>query len=191
MGVVSGLGRVLGSGQLYGNAVQHDAPVNPGNSGGPLWNLDGELVGINGMIVTRGGGASAGAVGPANAGASFSIPIHQIESYLKALRDRKTDAEAGFLGLGTETATDSGGTPCGARVVSVDKRSPARDDGDAGVQVGDVVTTLVARGTLYPVRTATDLVNALCTFPAGTQVKVKYTRKGRHGSWTGKLAAPR
>ena len=187
MGVVSGLGRVLGTGQVYGNAVQHDAAVNPGNSGGPLWNLDGELVGINGMIVTRGGGGA----GPSNTGASFSIPVHQIESYLKALRDRKTDAEAGFLGLGTETAKDSGGTPRGALVVEVDLRSPVREDGESVIRPGDVVTSLVVAGKLYAVKTSTDLVNALAAFPAGTFLKVKYERGDKKSSWSGTLGVLR
>lgn len=188
LGVVSGLGRVLGTGQVYGNAVQHDAAVNPGNSGGPLWNLDGELVGINGMIVTRGGGGGAG---PSNTGASFSIPVHQIESYLKALRDQKTDAEAGFLGLGTETAKDAGGTPRGALVVSVDPKSPVREDGESAILPGDVVTALVVRGKLYTISTSTELVNELAGFPAGTVVKVKYLRRERAGQWTGKLGTQR
>ena len=75
LGVVSGLGRSLKGDFTYASAIQHDAEVNPGNSGGPLWNLAGELVGINGMIRSRGDGASAS---PCNTGASFSIPIDQI-----------------------------------------------------------------------------------------------------------------
>jgi S1-C subfamily serine protease len=58
LGVVSGLDRTLRGDYTYANAIQHDAEVNPGNSGGPLWNLAGELIGINGMISSRGGGSS-------------------------------------------------------------------------------------------------------------------------------------
>ena len=76
------------------------------------WNLKGELVGINGMIASRGGGG----VGGSSTGASFSIPIHQIQPYLAKMADSRQDAQAGFLGLACETSVDGKGTPNGARV---------------------------------------------------------------------------
>jgi S1-C subfamily serine protease len=184
LGVVSGLDRVLGGQYSYACAIQHDAAVNPGNSGGPLWNLRGELVGINGMIASRGGGG----VGASNTGASFSIPIHQIQPYLAKLADAKTDAQAGFLGLAVETATDAKGTPNGAKVTSVDPRSPARGPGDA-VFVGDVIISLSANGSVTTIRTATDLVNALTMLPSGTSVRIRYRRNGRESAWAGKLGS--
>lgn len=184
LGVVSGLDRVLGGQYSYACAIQHDAAVNPGNSGGPLWNLRGELVGINGMIASRGGGG----VGASNTGASFSIPIHQIQPYLAKLADAKADAQAGFLGLGVETATDAKGTPNGAKVTSVDPRSPVRGPADA-ILVGDVILSISANGSLTSIRTATDLVNALTVLPAGTSVRIRYRRNGRESAWSGKLGS--
>lgn len=185
LGVVSGLDRVLGGQHLYGNAVQHDAPVNPGNSGGPLWNLRGDLVGINGMIATRGGSG----IGPSNSGAAFSIPIHQIEPYLKLLKDAKADARAGDLGVATETAKDGSGSPDGALVTRIESGSPVLAPEKQAMAVGDVITAIVAKGAVVRVRTSTDLVNALCAWPAGTPVKVRYRRKERESSWSGRLGA--
>ncbi len=96
LGVVSGKDRILPGKFFYGNAIQHDAPVNPGNSGGPLWNIRGELVGINGKISSW---SQFRGARPSNTGASYSLPIHQVAEFLLALIDRRTDAQAGFLGL--------------------------------------------------------------------------------------------
>ncbi|MCE9635900.1 MAG: trypsin-like peptidase domain-containing protein [Planctomycetes bacterium] len=186
LGVVSGLGRVLGSGELlYGNAIQHDAAVNPGNSGGPLWNLKGELIGINGMISSRGGGG----VGASNTGASFSIPIDQIQPYLSKLADAKQDAQAGFLGLATETSTDQKGTPNGARVTAVDPRSPARGPADGGLVAGDVIVSISIAGKPVTVATSTDIVNALTSCPAATAIRISYKRGNKSATWSGKLGA--
>jgi S1-C subfamily serine protease len=185
LGVVSGLDRVLGERFLYGKAIQHDAAVNPGNSGGPLWNLRGELVGINGLIASRGGGG----VGPSNTGASFSIPIEQIEPYLRALRDTGRDAQAGTLGIRSETETDASGAPVGARVVAIERTSPVLLPEKRAMAVGDLITSVVVKGKLETVRTSNDLVNALVACPAGTQVKVRFRRRDREVSWTGNLGA--
>lgn len=187
LGVVSGTDRVLGRELLYGSAIQHDAAVNPGNSGGPLWNLKGDLVGINGMIASRGGGG----VGASNTGASFSIPIHQIQPYLTKLADAKQDAQAGFLGVACETATDAKGTPNGARVTMVHPLSPAAGPGD-GIRVSDVIVSITVVGkSPVAVLTATDLINALTVCPAGTQVRIRYRRGRSEQTWSGKLGAER
>src|SRR6185295_6198828 len=95
LGIISGLDRVLGGDYLYGRAIQHDAAVNPGNSGGPLWNLQGQFVGINGMIRTH---DLADGTTPSNSGASYSIPVEQIDAFLSKLTDAKADAKAAYLG---------------------------------------------------------------------------------------------
>lgn len=187
LGVISGLDRVLGGEYSYGSAIQHDAPVNPGNSGGPLWNLKGELIGINGMIITRGGGG----IGASNTGASFSIPIFQIEPYLAKLADARHDAQAGFLGVHCETAPDEKGNPWGARVMLVDPRSPARGPTNGGVVPDDVITSISSGGRTTAIQTASDLVNALTLIPAGTQVTLRFKRLRSNLSWTGKLLAER
>jgi S1-C subfamily serine protease len=184
MGVISGLDRVLGGTHLYAGAVQHDAAVNPGNSGGPLWNVKGELVGINGMIATRGGGG----VGASSTGASFSIPVDQIEPYLRKLIDVKFDAQAGTLGVQTQTSTDAAGTPNGARVDSISPSSPVKSGKDVTMNVGDVIVAVIANGKPHTIRTTSDLLSCLTVFPAGTAVRVRVLRGKKELTWSGKLA---
>jgi S1-C subfamily serine protease len=186
LGMVSGTERILGAGFLYGNAIQHDAEVNPGNSGGPLWNLRGQLVGINGMIASRNQFPGAG---PANSGASFSIPIHQVNEFLLLMIDRTRDARAGRLGATFETAKDEGGNAAGALVTVVEKDGPAAGTRSALV-VGDVVTS-VWMESWHRIRTASDVTNILSLCPAGTYLKVKYRRGRVSYTWSGRLAEAR
>ena len=188
LGVVSGKDRILGGEFFYGNAIQHDAPVNPGNSGGPLWNLRGQLVGINGKIASwsRFPGAR-----PSNTGASYSLPIHQVAEFLAALIDRRRDAQAGFLGLEVETATDESGRADGARVKQIDeKRSPAATTRTA-VKLGDVVTSVFIMQEWHRVRTASDLTNLLALASSGDFLKIKYRRGRTSYVWAGRLGTGR
>jgi S1-C subfamily serine protease len=196
LGIISGLDRTVVSEFTYANAIQHDAEVNRGNSGGPLWNLQGELIGINGMISSRGDSSS---ILPSNTGASFAIPIHLILAYFDDLLGEKgrTAAAAGWLGLDVEDARDASGTPIGARVKDVRPDSPARrkpTEKSIGLERGDVVTKLVLGGGVAPktldVRCAGDFVNALAGFRAGEKVKVGFDRQGKRFYWNGELATP-
>ena len=188
LGVVSGKDRILGGEFFYGNAIQHDAPVNPGNSGGPLWNLKGQLVGINGKIASwsRFRGAR-----PSNTGASYSLPSHQDAEFLTALIDRRRDAQAGFLGVDVETATDRHGHASGARVIKVDeKRSPAAK-GRTAVRLGDVVTSVFIMQEWHRVRTASELTNLLALASTGDFLKLKYRRGRTSYVWAGRLGKGR
>jgi putative serine protease PepD len=194
LGVISGLERTIGGdygGQFhYANAIQHDAEVNPGNSGGPLWNLEGELVGINGMIAMRGGGSSLGA---SNTGASYAIPIHVVQVYLRSLLDTRVEAAAGYTGFTVESATDEKGAPIGARVKKVAPDCPCRKQGNAprepGIAPGDLLVKIRHGGKDHEIRTETDYDNAIATVPAGEKVTLFYVRDKRKGSWTGELTA--
>ena len=187
LGVISGLDRVLRGEHLYAGAIQHDAAVNPGNSGGPLWDTNGNLVGINGMIATRGGGG----IGASSTGASFSIPIDQIEPHLRRLTDASKDAQAGTLGIETETSTDADGTPNGARIKSIAVASPVKSTKDTALNVSDVITAVVAGGKTQPIKTASDLLNVLTIYPADTPVRVRFMRGKRAFTWSGNLAPTR
>jgi S1-C subfamily serine protease len=180
LGIVSGLDRILGGGFLYGKAIQHDAEVNPGNSGGPLWNLRGDFIGINGMIASQQTQGS----GPHNTGASFSIPAEQVASFLAALIDKR-DAQAARLPVQYETATDKKGNPSGARVTKVE--GGPRDT--KWLQLEDVITRIVVGNRSNDIRTASDLTNVLSLVQAGASVRIVYRRGTRFGQWDGTLTA--
>jgi serine protease Do len=192
LGVISGLDRILPGEFNYPNAIQHDAEVNPGNSGGPLWNLDGELVGINGKIAMRGGGSS---FGPSNTGASFSIPIHLVQVYLKTLLDERVEAAAGYAGLTLESAVDEKGTPIGAKVKRIASDCPCRKKGpdprEPGLVKDDVLVklTIVGSGKENDLRTASDFENVIATVAAGVKIKIVFLRGKKRLSWTGELTA--
>jgi serine protease Do len=183
LGVVSGLERTLRGDFTYANAIQHDAEVNPGNSGGPLWNLSGELVGINGMIATHEGGG----LRPSNTGASFAIPLHLILKYFDDLLSDKVAAAPGYLGLVVSDAKDKEGVS-GCRVDSVKEDSPAKRSGKKdGIVAGDFVTKLTFGNSGYDVHCAGDYLNALALYRAGERVRVTYERAAKKLSWSGVL----
>ena len=130
-GIVSSRGRDLGSGP-YDDYIQIDAPLNSGNSGGPLFNGDGEVVGVNTAIFTPNGG---------NIGIGFAIPSNSAHKILAELQE-KGSVQRGWLGVAIQPVTpevaDSLGLkkPEGALVATVTDDSPAAK---AGVRQGDVV----------------------------------------------------
>jgi serine protease Do len=192
LGVVSGLGRSLPGEFSYADAIQHDAEVNPGSSGGPLWNLQGELVGLNGKIATRTIRAGPEQM-PSNTGASFSIPIHLVEVYLASMLDDRVRASAGYTGLEIVSVTDVAGNPLGARVEKVAADSPCGrpKSPQAGLQAGDVIVRVGHRGRDRDVRSASDWRNVIAAVPAGGRVQLTYTRSGSRLSWVGELASAR
>ena len=181
-GVISGTGRVLGGKYAYVGAVQHDAEVNPGNSGGPLWDLKGRLIGLNGKIATR---PSFRGARPTNTGASFALPAHQLDAFLKQLT-RKGDASAGFFGVDTQTFMDTKGRPAGARVTAFKRGCPAALGRDA-LKVGDVITGFGSRSSVRRIETSTELQEMLSLMGAGTKVIVRYKRGRRSHTWKGVL----
>lgn len=182
LGVVSGVGRVLESRWMYVGAVQHDAEVNPGNSGGPLWNLRGDLVGLNGMIMAQPRFAGAS---PTNTGASFALASEQLAAYLDQLVS-KGDACSGWLGIETKTFEDAKGKAAGAEVTIVDPSSPAASGGSA-IQKGDVITHFGPGGGLARVYTTSDMQQALSVLCGGVRVTLKYRRGNRTLTWRGEL----
>lgn len=160
MGIVSALHRAHGGGpeKVYGDAIQVDASVNPGNSGGPLFDLDGRLVGINGRISIRGGLRH-------NVGVGFAIPIHQVVAVLPDLRAGK-DVQRGWLGLRFQTASNEAG---GAIVDSVTPGGPAAR---AGVRPQDRIASVNGEAIELPLR----FKNAISLLPAGSLVKLGIVR---------------
>jgi S1-C subfamily serine protease len=158
LGVISGLHRYEGEGFVYGDAIQIDAPINPGSSGGPLFDLEGRLIGINGKIHTR--------RGRRNSGIGYAVTIRQIEYFLEDLKAGQ-EVFHGMAGLRLEDEPSM--SMGGARVVEVASASPADQ---AGIKVGDRVVSCDGR----PVRQASDLVSALSVYPAGREVFLEIRR---------------
>jgi serine protease Do len=131
-GIVSAKARALPS-EAYVPFIQTDVAINPGNSGGPLFNSQGEVVGINSQIYSRSGGFM---------GLSFSIPMDVAMEVVKQLRD-KGKVSRGWLGVAIQEVTkdlaDAYGLPrpAGALIASVEPKSPAAK---AGLKAGDIVT---------------------------------------------------
>ena len=139
-GIVSSIGRDLGGAQQpYTDFIQIDAPINRGNSGGPTFDLRGQVVGMNSMIFSPSGGS---------VGIGFAIPASTIREVVAQLQAHGHVAR-GWLGVQIETLTPDMAAsiglaePKGAIVVSVVPDSPAAK---AGFRVGDVITAINGKG---------------------------------------------
>ncbi|MEC5405313.1 DegQ family serine endoprotease [Paraburkholderia sp. MPAMCS5] len=164
-GIVSAKGRDTGD---YLPFIQTDVAVNPGNSGGPLINMQGEVIGINSQIYSRTGGFM---------GISFAIPIDEamrVADQLKASGKVVRGRIAVAIGEVTKDVADSLGLPKsqGALVSSVEPGGPADK---AGVQPGDII--LKFNG--HSVDTATDLPRMVGDTKPGTKATITVWRKGQ------------
>jgi serine protease Do len=136
-GIVSALSRSLPS-ETYVPFIQTDAAVNPGNSGGPLFNLQGQVVGVNSQIYSRSGGYM---------GVSFAIPINVVKNVTDQLKNGG-QVSRGWLGVEIQNVDPKLAQSLalsntnGALVASVLPSSPADK---AGVQAGDVITSFNTR----------------------------------------------
>ena len=165
-GIISAKGRTM-SDDAATPFIQTDVPVNPGNSGGPLFNLKGEVIGINSMIYSRTGGFQ---------GLSFAIPIDEA-MHVKDQLVAHGSVSRGRIGVGIQAldadAAKSLGldAPRGALVGAVDPDGPAAA---AGVRDGDVILALNGQ----PVNDATDLPSRVMQLTPGTDVPVEIWRDG-------------
>ncbi len=166
-GIVSAKGRVIGSGP-YDDFIQTDAAINPGNSGGPLFNVRGEVVGINTAIYSRSGG---------NNGIGFAIPINLAKSVINELKKtgHVTRARLGVFIADVDKETMKAlGLPNrhGALVPQVQAGSAADK---AGIRAGDVIVAL--DGEL--IKNAHDLPIRVARHHPGDKVKVRVIRNGK------------
>jgi serine protease Do len=164
-GIVSAKGRETGE---YLPFIQTDVAVNPGNSGGPLINMRGEVIGINSQIFTTSG---------AFAGISFAIPIDEAMSVQEQLRTSGRVIR-GRIGVGIETVSRDVaeaiglGTPRGALVNTVEKDAPAAK---AGIEAGDVIVRFDGK----PIERSTDLPRIVGGTRPGSTVNMTVFRKGQ------------
>jgi serine protease Do len=167
-GIVSAKGRSLPTerNENYVPFIQTDVAINPGNSGGPLFNLAGEVVGVNSQIFTRSGGSI---------GLSFAIPVSVVRNVITQLRENGR-VTRGWLGVSIQDVdrnlADSFGLerPIGALVAQVSAGSPAAD---AGIKEGDVIVSFDGK----EIPTSSDLPHVVGLIAPGTTVPVELVRE--------------
>lgn len=164
VGVLSGKERVIGLGN-YDDFLQTDASINPGNSGGPLFNTQGEVVGINTAIV------------PGGSGIGFSIPINLVKEVSQQLKDQGRVVR-GFIGAGVQPLTPALKSALnlpddidGALVSSLLPKGPSEA---AGMRVGD----LILQVNEAPVKSDRELLRAVARLKVGSTVPVLVYRDG-------------
>ncbi|MBW6400570.1 trypsin-like peptidase domain-containing protein [Roseomonas sp. HJA6] len=160
-GIVSARGRDIGAGP-FDDFIQTDAPINPGNSGGPLFNMAGEVIGINTAIYSPSG---------ASAGIGFAVPSDLAKPVIEALI-RGGRVERGWLGVSVADAEEQGRGRRGAVIMGVERNSPAAR---AGLRQGDLVTALNGEA----VATSRALVRGVAVLPPGETVRLTLLRGGR------------
>ncbi len=169
-GIISAKGRTQVQDGKYSDFIQTDAAINPGNSGGALVNLEGQLVGINTMIVTSGGGGG-------NIGIGFAIPINMAKDVMDQLI-KYGKVERGMLGVQVQSLTPELAQALklpqqqGAVVTQVVPGSAAQK---AGIKANDVIVSINGN----PVTSAADLSNTIGAMRVGTKLNLGVIRNGR------------
>jgi serine protease Do len=165
-GIVSASGRDIGNGP-YDDFIQIDAPVNKGNSGGPAFNMKGDVIGVNTAIYSPTGGS---------VGIAFSIPANTVKNVVAQLKD-KGSVSRGWIGVQIQPVTsdiaDSLGLKNaeGALVAEPQANSPAAK---AGIESGDVITSV--NGST--VKDARELARTIGGLAPGTSIKLNILHKG-------------
>jgi len=176
-GIVSAKGRQIGR-QQYVPYIQSDVPINRGNSGGPLINLDGEVVGINTLIFSNTGGYM---------GISFSVPIDVAVNVADQIQANGS-VQRGLLGVGIDNVNQAMADylgmdiPRGALVNQVSGGSSAEN---AGIEVGDVIVSFNGK----PIKTRQSLPPVVGSVMPNTEVALEVFRDGKVKRLTAKLDA--
>jgi serine protease Do len=176
-GIVSALHRSLPGGGIYDRFIQTDASINMGNSGGPMFDLQGNVIGVNTALISPTGG---------NVGIGFAIPAEQAGPVIDALRKGKRP-ERGYIGVSLqrldEDIAESLGLPKnqGELIRGVTAGGPAAR---AGIQQGDVVVSVAGR----PVTPDESLAYLVSQQPIGSRIPVELIRGGQRRSVTVQIA---
>jgi len=163
-GIVSAKGRVIGAGP-YDDFIQTDASINPGNSGGPLFNMRGEVIGINTAII------------PEGQGLGFAIPINTAKSFIPQLV-ANGEVTRGYLGVNIQSITPELAKAMkleesrGALVADVVPGGPADK---AGIKAGDVIVSFDGKS----VHDGHDLPAMVASAAVGREVSVSVIRNGK------------
>src|SRR5262245_53175976 len=171
-GIISAQHRDINSAP-YDDYLQTDAALNPGNAGGPLFNLDGQVVGIITAITSPSGGS---------VGVGFAVPSNTALATIDQLKQFGA-TRRGWLGVrmqdvSNEVAESLGMKPArGALVVGVDEKGPAKS---AGIEAGDVIVKFDGK----EIKQMRDLPPAVAETPAGKEVIVLIIRKGKEETRT-------
>jgi serine protease Do len=174
-GIVSARNRDINSGP-YDNYIQTDAAINRGNSGGPLFNLNGEVIGVNTAIISPSGGSI---------GIGFAVPSTSAVAVLDQLREFK-EVRRGWLGVKIQQVTDEIADSLnikparGALVAGVDDKGPAKP---AGIEPGDVIIKFDGKD----IKEMRDLPKIVGDTPVGKDVPVIVVRKGKEETKTVRL----
>src|SRR5262245_15729245 len=174
-GIVSARNRDINSGP-YDNYIQTDAAINRGNSGGPLFNLEGEVIGINTAIISPSGGSI---------GIGFAVPSKTALPVIDQLK-QFGETRRGWLGVRIQQVTDEIAEslkispPRGALVAGVDDKGPAKP---AGIEPGDVIVKFDGK----EIKEMRDLPRVVADTPVGKDVEVIVIRKSKEEKKTVKI----
>ena len=166
-GIVSAKNRDIST-NPYDSYIQTDAAINRGNSGGPLFNLDGDVIGVNTLIISPSGGSI---------GLGFAIPSNTVAPIVDQLR-KYGEVRRGWLGVRIQTVTDEIADSLnvhparGALVAGLEDKGPAKP---AGIEPGDVVVKFDGKDVKDP----RDLSRIVAETAVGKQVDVVLVRKGK------------
>ena len=171
-GIVSARGRDIGAGP-YDDFIQIDAPVNLGNSGGPTFNIKGEVIGVNTAIFSPSGGS---------VGVAFDIPAETVKLVVQQLRD-KGHVTRGWIGVQVQSVTPAIAVALGLKnaegglVAELEPDSPAVK---GGLEVGDVITSVNGEAA----KDSRELARRIAAIAPGTSMKLSIFRNGQEKTIT-------
>jgi serine protease Do len=171
-GIVSARGRDIGSGP-YDDFIQIDAPVNKGNSGGPSFDVEGNVIGVNTAIFSPSGGS---------VGIAFDIPADTVKNVVAQLRD-KGSVTRGWIGVQIQPVTSEIAEGMGLKKAAgalVSEPQPNSPAAKAGIESGDVITSVDGNA----VNDARDLARRISTMAPGTSVKLGVLHQGQEKTVT-------